>query len=188
MNGETFLSGRVTLLSGDCREQLKECADNSVDSVVCDPPYHLQSIVKRFAKVGRTDKTWSRSDPHQRHATGFMNKQWDGGDISHDPEFWAEVWRVLKPGGHLVALAGTRTYHRQACAIEDAGFEIRDMLSWLYGSGFPKSHDVSKGIDKAAGAEREVIGQNGSEDAATTDVAEQERLAPLRCLRRRLGK
>ena len=89
---------------------------------------------------------------------GFMGKEWDGGDVAFDPATWRAVYRVLKPGAHLVAMGGTRTYHRLACAIEDAGFEIRDTISWLYGSGFPKSHDVSKGIDRAAGAEREVVG------------------------------
>jgi site-specific DNA-methyltransferase (adenine-specific) len=84
-----------------------------------------------------------------------MGKQWDGGDIAFRPELWAEVLRVLKPGGHLLAFSGSRTYHRMACAIEDAGFEIRDQIMWLYGSGFPKSLDVSKAIDRAAGARRE---------------------------------
>jgi DNA modification methylase len=88
-----------------------------------------------------------------------MGKQWDGGDIAFNPDTWRAVYRVLKPGAHLVAFGGTRTYHRMACAIEDAGFEIRDTILYLYGSGFPKSHDVSKGIDRAAGAEREVVGQ-----------------------------
>jgi DNA modification methylase len=77
-----------------------------------------------------------------------MGKQWDGGDIAFTVELWAEVLRVLKPGGHLVCFGGTRTYHRMVCAIEDAGFEVRDQLAWVYGSGFPKSHDVSKGIDQ----------------------------------------
>jgi hypothetical protein len=77
-----------------------------------------------------------------------MGKQWDGGDIAFEKETWAEVLRVLKPGGHMVCFGGTRTYHRMVCAIEDAGFEIRDQLAWVYGSGFPKSHDVSKGIDR----------------------------------------
>lgn len=86
-----------------------------------------------------------------------MGKAWDTGDTAFSAEFWAEVYRVLKPGGHVVAFGGTRTYHRLACAIEDAGFEIRDQLQWLYGSGFPKSHDVSKGIDKAKGLTREII-------------------------------
>jgi site-specific DNA-methyltransferase (adenine-specific) len=86
-----------------------------------------------------------------------MGKAWDGSGIAYSVEMWAEVLRVLKPGGHLCAFGGTRTYHRMACAIEDAGFEIRDSLHWVYGSGFPKSLDVSKAIDKAAGAEREVL-------------------------------
>lgn len=87
-----------------------------------------------------------------------MGKTWDTGERAFAVDFWAEVYRVLKPGGHVLAFGGTRTVHRLTCAIEDAGFEIRDMVAWLYGSGFPKSHDVSKGIDRAAGAAREVVG------------------------------
>lgn len=116
------------LHQGDCLETLRGMADNSVDSIVTDPPYGLS----------------------------FMGKKWDydvpGVDV------WTECLRVLKPGGHLLAFAGTRTQHRMAVRIEDAGFEIRDMIAWVYGSGFPKSLDVSKAIDKAAGAEREVVG------------------------------
>jgi site-specific DNA-methyltransferase (adenine-specific) len=82
---------------------------------------------------------------------GFMGKAWDGSGVAYDVDLWAEVLRVLKPGGHLCAFGGTRTYHRMACAIEDAGFEIRDSLHWVYGSGFPKSLDVSKAIDKTNG-------------------------------------
>jgi site-specific DNA-methyltransferase (adenine-specific) len=124
-----YEDGQITLHHGDCREVLASLPDCSVDSVVTDPPYEL----------------------------GFMGKAWDGSGIAYSVEMWAEVLRVLKPGGHLCAFGGTRTYHRMACAIEDAGFEIRDSLHWVYGSGFPKSLDVSKAIDKAAGAEREVI-------------------------------
>ncbi len=115
---------------GDCLVTLKTLPDNSVDSIVCDPPYGLS----------------------------FMGKRWDYDVPSVD--IWAECLRVLKPGGHLLAFAGTRTQHRMAVRIEDAGFEIRDMIAWVYGSGFPKSLDVSKAIDKAAGAEREVVGPN----------------------------
>ncbi len=118
----------IELLHGDCLERMRELPDCSVDACVTDPPYGLS----------------------------FMNKAWD-----HDvPQavVWREVLRVLKPGGHLLAFAGTRTQHRMAVQIEDAGFEIRDMIAWVYGSGFPKSLDVSKAIDKAAGAEREVVG------------------------------
>lgn len=156
MEPETFLGGAVTLHHGDSREVLKSIPDNSVDSVCCDPPYALVSIVKRF---GGPNAAPSRDgDVYARSSAGFMNQAWDTGETAFAVEFWAEVFRVLKPGGHVIAFSGTRTYHRLACAIEDAGFEIRDMVSWLYGSGFPKSHDVSKAIDKAAGAEREVVG------------------------------
>jgi site-specific DNA-methyltransferase (adenine-specific) len=117
---------------GDNREVLKNLADNSIDSVVTDPPYEL----------------------------GFMGKSWDATGVAYSVELWQEVMRVLKPGGHLLAFSGSRTYHRMAVAIEDAGFEIRDQIMWIYGSGFPKSHDVSKGIDKQAGAKREVVGIN----------------------------
>jgi len=119
------------ILVGDSRETLKGLADSSVDSCVCDPPYEL----------------------------GFMGKAWDSTGIAYDVGLWREVLRVLKPGGHLLAFGGTRTHHRMVCAIEDAGFEIRDEIQWLYGSGFPKSLDVSKAIDKAACAEREVVGK-----------------------------
>ena len=150
----------VRVVHADCREAVKDLAENSVDAVVTDPPYSLQTINKRFAKVGRNDKTWTRSGPHQRTARGFMNQTWDTGEVAHDPEWWRECYRVLKPGAHLVAFGGTRTWHRMACAIEDAGFEIRDTLCWLYGSGFPKSHNVEKAIDKSTGAKRESIGPN----------------------------
>lgn len=110
----------VRLMHGDCREIIATLDDNSIDSIVTDPPYEL----------------------------GFMGKKWDNSGIAYDVQLWTQCLRVLKPGGHLLAFGGTRTYHRMACAIEDAGFEIRDSIHWLYGSGFPKSHDVSKGIDK----------------------------------------
>jgi DNA modification methylase len=121
---------KVALHHGDCLDVLRTLPDNSVDSVVTDPPYGL----------------------------AFMNKKWDYEVPSI--EIWAECLRALKPGGHLLAFAGTRTQHRMAVRIEDAGFEIRDMVAWVYGSGFPKSLDVSKAIDKAAGAERDVVGPN----------------------------
>jgi site-specific DNA-methyltransferase (adenine-specific) len=135
---------------------LPTMAADSIDACVTDPPYHLVSIYKRFANDARNEKTVG-NHAYGRHATGFMGKQWDGGDIAFRVETWREVYRVLKPGAHLLAFGGTRTFHRMACAIEDAGFEIRDTIQWLYGSGFPKSHDVSKGIDRAAGANRDVV-------------------------------
>ncbi|OOO25632.1 site-specific DNA-methyltransferase [Agrobacterium sp. YIC 4121] len=129
--------GRVVLHQKDCRDVLRGLADNSIDSVVTDPPYALVSIQKRFGKPGSAPA----KDVYGRGAAGFMGKQWDTGEVAFSEEFWAEVLRVLKPGGHVVAFSGTRTYHRMAVAIEDAGFEIRDQLGWVYGSGFPKSHN-----------------------------------------------
>lgn len=149
----------VTVHHGDSRDVLKTLADASIDSVVCDPPYALVSIGKRFgadnAAVAKSGKTGA----YARASAGFMGQKWDTGETAFDPEFWAEVLRVLKPGGHLIAFSATRTYHRLACAIEDGGFEMRDMIAWLYGSGFPKSHDVSKGIDRHNGDERPVVGR-----------------------------
>lgn len=140
----------ATILIGDCRERLKELADNSIDACVCDPPYHLTS--KGAHEQGHP--SWNGMTKAVRAKRGFMGQEWDGGDVAFQPETWAEVLRVLKPGGHLVAFSGTRTYHRMTVAIEDAGFEVRDQLAWIYGSGFPKSLDVSKAIDKAAGHAR----------------------------------
>jgi site-specific DNA-methyltransferase (adenine-specific) len=136
----------VRILIGDCVERMRDLSDNSVDSVVCDPPYHLTSIHKRFAKCGGASRqSPKKAHQYQRLSRGFMGQSWDGGDVAFRPETWAEVLRVLKPGGHLVAFSGTRTYHRMAVAIEDAGFEIRDQLAWVYGSGFPKSHNLGDG-------------------------------------------
>ena len=118
----------IKLLQGDCLQTMKTLADNSVDAIVSDPPYGIS----------------------------FMAKKWDY-DVP-SVEVWKEAMRVLKPGGHALIACGTRTQHRMVVNIEDAGFEIRDVVSWIYGSGFPKSLNISKAIDKAAGAEREVVG------------------------------
>jgi DNA modification methylase len=128
-----YADDRAIVYHGDCREVLTELADVDgwADAVITDPPYELK----------------------------FMGKSWDGLGVAFDPETWKHCYDVLKPGGYLLCFGGTRTFHRIACAIEDAGFEIRDSIAWLYGSGFPKSLDVSKAIDKAAGAEREIVGQ-----------------------------
>jgi DNA modification methylase len=118
------------VILGDCRELMAKARPESIDAIVCDPPYEL----------------------------GFMGKAWDASGVAYDVETWRAALQVLKPGAHLLAFGGTRTYHRMAVAIEDAGFEVRDCIVWLYGSGFPKSLDVSKAIDREAGAERRVIG------------------------------
>jgi site-specific DNA-methyltransferase (adenine-specific) len=134
------------VLAGSCLDRLLELDDCSIDAVVTDPPYEL----------------------------GFMGKSWDSSGIAYNVEVWRQCLRVLKPGGHILAFGGSRTWHRLAVAIEDAGFELRDSIAWIYGSGFPKSLDVSKAIDKAAGAEREVVGEKitGGIKRARPDDAE----------------
>jgi hypothetical protein len=154
----------VRLLIGDCRERMAELPDASVDAVVCDPPYDLTNRVPDVKKCRDCGRVCGGRDGHpdtcprcggelynqRSQGKGFMGKDWDGTGVAFNPETWIAVSRVLKPGGHLLACGGTRTFHRLTCAIEDAGFEIRDCLSWLYGSGFPKSLDVSKAIDAQA--------------------------------------
>lgn len=138
-------------------------------SIVTDPPYDLVSVVKRFGGKNAAPAKFGTDGAFQRQSAGFMGKQWDGTGVAFDPLTWSLAYDCLLPGGYLLAFGGTRTYHRMACAIEDAGFEIRDCVMWLYGTGFPKSHDVSKGIDKAAGAVREVVGK--SKTGATWGMA-----------------
>lgn len=119
-------SPKVFTINKDCLEALKDIPDNSIDSVVTDPPYEL----------------------------GFMGRKWDKTGIAYNVNMWKEVLRVLKPGGHLLSFGATKTYHRMACAIEDAGFEIRDCIQWIYGSGMPHGDNISKRIDKMQGAKR----------------------------------
>ena len=130
----------VQIYQGDCREQMHHIDPSTVDSVVTDPPYGLS----------------------------FMGNAWDY-DVP-DVEVWKQCFRVLKPGGYLLAFFGSRTYHRGVIPIEDAGFEIRDQMMWLYGSGFPKSHNVSLAIDKMKGAEREVVGVKGQLSASGSGI------------------
>ncbi|MDB5458135.1 MAG: Site-specific DNA-methyltransferase [Caulobacter sp.] len=133
---------RVTVLHADSRDAVRTLPANSIDSLVSDAPYSLVSIVQRFGADGAAPATsQGASGVYQRASAGFMGQAWDTGETAHDVAFWREIYRVMKPGAFIVVAAGTRTYHRLACAIEDAGFEIRDMISWLYGSGFPKSHN-----------------------------------------------
>lgn len=119
----------MRVINGDCIEQMRTLQDNSIDAILTDPPYEL----------------------------GFMGKKWDKSGIAYNVEMWKECLRVLKPGGYLLSFGGTRTYHRMACAIEDAGFEIRDMLEFIFASGFPKSQNIGKMYDKKMGNEREVL-------------------------------
>jgi len=132
----------ITIHHGDCLEVMRTMPDNSVDSVVTDPPYHLTAGKRGGAGAASEHAEGSPFARVSRlNSGGFMGKSWDGGDIAQQPEVWAEALRVLKPGGYLLAFGGTRTYHRMVCAIEDGGFEIRDQIGWAFGSGFPKSHN-----------------------------------------------
>src|ERR1017187_2443487 len=174
IDGTERLTEGVTLYLGDNLAMLPSVAECSIDACVTDPPYHLTNRtpdVKWCAECNRVlcgndgkpsccPKCGGRLE-YQRSegGRGFMGKTWDGGDIAFRPELWREVLRVLKPGAHLLAFGGTRTYHRMACAIEDAGFEIRDTIMWLYGSGFPKSHNIGLSISKLNGEEREILGE-----------------------------
>ena len=134
------------IINGDCIEEMQKLIDNGkqVDSVVTDPPYHLTSIVERFGKEGSAPAK-DKDGAFQRQSVGFMGKEWDGGDIAFRPDTWKLAYDLLKPGGHLLAFSASRNYHRMAVAIEDAGFEIRDQIMWIYGSGFPKSLNVGDG-------------------------------------------
>ena len=148
----------MSVLNLDCRHGLAMLPDCSVDAILTDPPYHLvQNSRGGSPQPGDLSTPFGRSGPSR--ARGFMGHEWDGGDIAFQVELWREALRVLKPGGHMLAFSGSRTYHRMTCAIEDAGFEVRDSIMWVYGSGFPKSLDISKAIDKIFGAERQVVGQ-----------------------------
>jgi DNA modification methylase len=122
----------IGLYNDDCLKIMAAIPSASIDAVICDPPYEL----------------------------GFMGKSWDSTGIANSVEVWKQALRVLKPGGYLLAFSGTRTYHRMACAIEDAGFEVRDMIEWVYGSGFPKSLNIGKAVDKLNGGERIEVPNN----------------------------
>jgi len=144
---------KLNLLNGDCLDILKTIDSDSIDSIVTDPPYGLSKTPDMFEVI----KRWLEGDDYFHRGNGFMGKAWDS--FVPGPVIWKECLRVLKPGGHLLSFFGSRTYDLGVTAIRLAGFDIRDQIMWIYGSGFPKSLDVSKSIDKLAGAQRKVIGQ-----------------------------
>lgn len=133
---------KTRILHGDCLDHMKALADAGelFDGCATDPPYHLQSIVARSAKTGRTESTRTQSGPHQRTARGFMGKVWDGGDIAFQPETWRLLFDILKSGAYVVAFSSSRTFGRMSVAIEDAGFITHPMIGWLFATGFPKAH------------------------------------------------
>lgn len=151
------------ILHGDCVEQMQQMPDASIDAIATDPPYGLEFMGKDWDSFKPSDaRLRSRVDGRTNDAEKSIVTTPEAYRAGQPFQAWTQAWaeealRVLKPGGHLLAFGGARTYHRLAAGIEDAGFEIRDTIAWMYGSGFPKSLDVSKAIDKA-GAEREVVG------------------------------
>lgn len=150
--GDAHMETNVVIL-GDCLDVLRELPDNSIDSVVTDPPYGLS----KEPDIEEVLTKWMAGEDYEHRGGGFMGKTWDS--FVPGPAIWREVYRVLKPGGHALVFAGTRTQDLMTISLRLAGFEVRDVIEWLYFSGFPKSLDVSKAFDKRAGAEREVIGE-----------------------------
>lgn len=148
MTAQTFLDGRITLYHGDCLRVLRKLPDNSVDSAVMDPPYHLSSVVKRFGSENAAPAKSGATGAFKRASAGFMGKKWDGGDIAFRPAVWKQVYRVLKPGGYLIAFASSRGYGRMQVAIEKAGFDTHPMFAWIFGQGFPKATRIkAEGYD-----------------------------------------
>ena len=139
------------LYQGNMLDMLEAIEPNSIDSIITDPPYGLTSITKRFGKENSAECKYGKDGSFARLSRGFMGKEWDGSGIEYNIETWKKCYEVLKPGGYLLAFGGSRTFHRIACAIEDAGFEIRDTIMWLYGSGFPKSLNIGLALDKKNG-------------------------------------
>ena len=146
------------LLQGDALEKLKELPDNSIDSIVTDPPYGLSKQPDMLEVL----QHWLAGDDYKHNGKGFMGKAWDS--FVPGPSIWKECLRVLKPGGHMVAFFGTRTYDLGVVAIRIAGFEIRDQIAWVYGSGFPKSMNVAKAIESGGGRPEDIRKMQLGED------------------------
>jgi DNA modification methylase len=156
------MTATFNLLLGDCLERLKELPDNSIDSIVTDPPYGLSKQPDMVEVLTH----WMAGEDYKHNSKGFMGKEWDS--FVPGPSIWKECMRVLKPGGHMVAFFGTRTYDIGVLAIRLAGFEIRNQLSWVFGSGFPKSLDVSKAIDATV-----ATGKSSSKALSQTEKTDQ---------------
>jgi hypothetical protein len=152
MNAQSFLDGCVCLHPGDCLDALAALPPDSIDACVTDPPYGLGEAPDALAML----QAWMAGEPYEVAGKGFMGKAWDA--FVPQPAHWKAVYRVLKPGSHVLAFFGTRTYDLGVLAMRLAGFEIRDGLQWMFGSGFPKGMNISKAIDKHFGATREAVG------------------------------
>lgn len=171
------------IIQGDCLGVMKTLEANSVDTVITDPPYGLQFMGKDWDKLWRNqtqadqeyiEKAKQETDGLTARRRSLPDLKSTGKQMQEFHYEWAtEALRVAKPGAFMFCFGGTRTFHRIACGIEDAGWEVRDCMAWIYGSGFPKSHNISKAIDKRAGAEREV----GAEKIAPDGILASKRLA-----------
>lgn len=172
----------ITLHPGDNRLQLKAMIKRGeqVDSVVCDPPYGLVSVVKRMGGKNAAPVKFGTDGAFSRLSKGFMGRIWDGTGIERDPEFWSLVYQVLKPGGYVFAFSGSRTGHWQACAMELAGFIMHPMHGWVYGSGMPKAHAADKAIDKMLGAydKREITGPSNRHGGGIVGAGTSYELPP----------
>lgn len=159
----------VQLFEGDNRDSLRQLIDKGVmvHSVVCDPPYGLVSVAKRFGKDGSAAAQFGTDGAFGRFSGGFMGKRWDGTFIERDPEFWRLVYDILLPGGYCIAFSGSRTGHWQAVAMEQAGFIMHPMIGWVTGQGFPKAHNASKAIDALL-----TMGGAGPKNIRQRDMAE----------------
>ena len=147
----------IDLKHGDCIQILRGMESNSVGSIICDPPYDLVGNSRNGSpQPGDQSTPYGRSGPSK--SKGFMGKGWDGTGIAFGQELWGEIYRVLKPNGVVKAFGGTRTFHKMARAMATSGLEDLRVEAWCYGSGFPKSMDISKQLDKKAGVEPKVVG------------------------------
>lgn len=151
----------IQLHKGDCLNIMDTLPPDHFDAAVTDPPYHLHSTVKRFGGTRPAPQKRGYNGTFENIARGFIGQKWDGGDISFRVETWAKLLRVLKPGAHLVAFNHSRTYHRMASAIEDAGFEIRDSLMWIYSTGFPKSFKQTAALEKLGASPQTIAAFEG---------------------------
>ena len=152
------------LYQGNMLDMLEVIKPNTIDSVITDPPYGLTSITKRFGKENSAECQYGKDGSFARLSKGFMGKEWDGSGIEYNIDAWQKCYEVLKPGGYLLAFGGSRTFHRIACAIEDAGFEIRDTIMWLYGSGFPKSLNIGLALDKKNRVESKIVSKTQAQN------------------------
>lgn len=164
----------IALINADIMDWARDYKGAKFHALFCDAPYHLTTITKRFGKADAAPAKYGKDGAFQRASKGFMGQQWDGGDVAFRPETWEALGEHLFPGAFCMAFSGARTSHRMAVAIEDAGFIIHPSIYWCYSSGFPKATNISKQIDKQAGAERKVVGKYVPPNGKPWNLAQDE--------------